>query len=177
MSGVGLILARCCDGEAAVEAPVEVEKARRVFKNPFKSKPNKLDHEASMEATAEPVSSTVFTKQDLYGCDAESIHTCGAIQGGTGHVLFFNYPEGTIVAADEGICDVLWVEAPETVNGVSEMIGVPLESCIPEAIYKCIMEAVQGMQSSFVHRTFQFLSHEAVPYAVTLATTLGTIAS
>jgi light-regulated signal transduction histidine kinase (bacteriophytochrome)/CheY-like chemotaxis protein len=171
MSGVGRYLAQCCDAGAAVEDPEEAAEAKRVFKNPFKSRPSKQDHQASLEATGEPVTNTVFTKQDLYGCDAESIHTCGKIQGGTGHVLFFKYPEGSIVAADEKICDVLWVKAPETVNGVSEMIGVPLESCIPEAIYNCIMEAVQGMKNSFVHRTFQFLSHEAVPYAVTLATT------
>lgn len=141
----------------------------RVFTNPFTGRQSKADREVTREATGTPV--TEFTKQDLYGCDAESIHLCGKIQGACGHVLFFDQPSGTIVAADERVLEVLWIRTPDDESGdkVTSVIGVPLQACIPINVYTSLIDAVKTMQDGMLSRTFQFVSHDGVNYAVTLA--------
>lgn len=144
----------------------------RSFTNPFAARQSKADREASLEASGAPVSQ--FTKQDLYGCDAESIHLCGKIQGATGHLLLFDQPTGSIVAADDRILEVLWIQTPkETGTGdkVDSVIGVPLQACVPPNIHACLMDAVKTMKEGMLSRTFQFVAHEGVNYAVTLAST------
>jgi hypothetical protein len=50
-----------------------------------------------------------ISQKELSECDREPLHHIGSIQGGTGHLLFINYPSGKIIAYDEKIQQIPWI--------------------------------------------------------------------
>ena len=50
-----------------------------------------------------------ISEKELSECDREKLHLLGHIQGDSGNVLFFSYPEGRILAADANIRNISWI--------------------------------------------------------------------
>lgn len=50
-----------------------------------------------------------ISEKELSECDREKLHLLGHIQGDSGNVLFFSYPEGRILAADNNIRNISWI--------------------------------------------------------------------
>ena len=50
-----------------------------------------------------------ISETELIECDREQLHYLGAIQGDSGHVVFWSQESGEILAHDEQIHDIPWV--------------------------------------------------------------------
>lgn len=55
----------------------------------------------------------MISQKELNECDREPLHHIGALQGDSGHCLFFQYPSGRIVGHDEKIHFVKWIRPRE----------------------------------------------------------------
>lgn len=58
-----------------------------------------------------------ITEKELSECDRQQIQYLGNIQGDAGSVIFISYPEGKIIAADQNIRSIPWIQRSSTSTG------------------------------------------------------------
>ncbi|GKY92076.1 hypothetical protein MPSEU_000179000 [Mayamaea pseudoterrestris] len=140
---------------------------------------------------------STITRKELSECDREELHHIGYIQGGSGHLLFFEYPSGKIIAHDRDVRQVKWVRHRDagavthkndsSSDGTSSLsssqsslehdqehiplLGGFLHCWIPYNLYMVVMDMVEDMRTARSQRAFNFYNHRRRSYAISLSTT------
>ena len=118
-------------------------------------------------------------------CDCFPLNHIERIQANSGHVLYWKYPSGSIVATDALIHQVTWIRKQDndksTGNWESEstttdtppqsLLGDFLQEWIPENLYKEITCILKGMVTACSQRAFHFSSINNQTFAFSLSTT------
>ena len=128
---------------------------------PSSSNSNKLKRKAPPSPEHERDKIMDQLEGELTECDREPVHLIGAIQGDSGNCLYMSYPAGTIVAVDQKILDVPFIQLPSETSSTDaskgsskssepamDMIGVPLRSVIPMDLYSNVQISISGMIKS-----------------------------
>ena len=124
----------------------------------------------------------------LTECDRFPLHHIDSIQANSGHVLYWRYPSGTIVAADALIHQVIWIRkhGSDKRNGKGEsvaetavtpqpplLLGASLKDWIPEILYHDIMDIITGMVTACSQRAFHFATFDSQTFAFSISTTFS----
>jgi hypothetical protein len=136
-----------------------------------------------------------ITPKELSECDREKLHHIGFIQGGSGHLIIFEYPCGKITAHDRDIRNIKWIRQREGNSGFMDfndgtsslsssqsslteeaepvpLLGAFLHCWIPYNLYMVVTDMVVDMKKARSQRAFNFFTHRKKSYAISLSTTV-----
>ena len=127
---------------------------------------------------------------ELTECDRIPLHHIDSIQANSGHVVYWSYPCGSIVASDALIHQVKWIRKrddhesegkggfEEDTTGTPDksppsLLGDSLHKWIPKILYDDILDVVRGMVTACSQRAFHFATFDNQTYAFSLSTTFS----
>lgn len=110
-----------------------------------------------------------ISEQELSECDRQEIHKIGAIQGNSGHLLFWKHPSNEIIAYDEKVRDVEFIK--HVTNLDIAPMGTRINEWMPMDLLEETERMVEEMEQALSTRSFHFYTFNNRSYSISVSTT------